>query len=85
MKHVLATSVFAVGMFLSGCGGGGYDTVVSVPTHLQVTDTTLGTGATAVLISKMPQPHESPRAGKDASHKPLAQGVAGSRADRSDG
>ena len=47
MKHVLATSLFAVGMLLSGCGGGGYDTAVSLPTQLQVTDTTVGTGATA--------------------------------------
>ena len=46
MKHLLATTVFAFGVLMSGCGGGSYD-APAVPTQLQVTDTVVGTGATA--------------------------------------
>lgn len=47
MKHLLATTVFAFGVLLSGCGGGGDDAAATGPTTLQVTDTTMGTGTAA--------------------------------------
>ena len=46
MKHLLATTIVALGALLSGCGGGGDDAPAS-PTQLQVTDNTVGTGTTA--------------------------------------
>ena len=46
MNHLLATTVFALGVLMSGCGGGGYD-APAMPTQLQVTDTVIGTGAAA--------------------------------------
>ena len=46
MKLLLATTVLAFGMLMSGCGGGS-DDAPAIPTQLQVIDTTLGAGATA--------------------------------------
>ena len=46
MKLLLATTVLAFGMLMSGCGGG-RDDAPAIPTQLQVIDTTLGAGATA--------------------------------------
>jgi FKBP-type peptidyl-prolyl cis-trans isomerase FkpA len=47
MNKILTATVFALGLLLSGCGGGSDTPVVSGPTALQVTDTVVGTGATA--------------------------------------
>ena len=48
MKTLLATAVLAFGALLGGCGGGGSDAAASTsPAKLEVTDTTVGTGATA--------------------------------------
>lgn len=48
MKKILAMVVMTFGMLVAGCGGGGSGTATpSGPTALQVTDTAIGTGATA--------------------------------------
>ena len=46
MKTRLASTLFALALLLSGCGGGSDETAPG-PTTLQVTDTTLGTGTAA--------------------------------------
>ena len=46
MRHLLASAAFAFTLLLGGCGGGSDDPAPG-PTTLQVTDTTVGTGATA--------------------------------------
>ena len=48
MKHFLAATFSALVMLVSGCGGGSSDTPpASGPTTLQISDTKVGTGATA--------------------------------------
>ncbi len=47
MRNLFATSVFAFGALLNGCGGGGDDAPAADPTTLQVTDNTVGTGTAA--------------------------------------
>ncbi|MBK6591481.1 MAG: FKBP-type peptidyl-prolyl cis-trans isomerase [Burkholderiales bacterium] len=48
MKHILAATFSALVMLVSGCGGGSSDTPpASGPTTLQISDTKVGTGATA--------------------------------------
>lgn len=46
MNKILLSLSFALSFFLSACGGG--SSAVSGPTQLQVTDTLVGTGTTAV-------------------------------------
>ncbi len=48
MKKILATAMFAIAFFLSACGGGG-NAAPAGPSTLQITDTTVGTGVTAVV------------------------------------
>lgn len=47
MRNILVTTVCALGLLASDCGGGDAP-ASSGPTTLQITDVTLGTGATAV-------------------------------------
>ncbi len=46
MKHILAATIFVLATLLTACGGGDMP-VASAPTSLQITDTAVGTGATA--------------------------------------
>ena len=49
MKHLIAATFSALALFVSGCGGGGNSQTpaTSGPTALQISDTTVGAGATA--------------------------------------
>ena len=50
MKNILAATIFALSALLSACGDSGDSSVTPAstgPTTLQITDTTIGTGATA--------------------------------------
>ncbi len=49
MKNILAATTFGLGLLLSGCSGGAVTPVSTGPTALQITDTTVGTGATAAV------------------------------------
>jgi FKBP-type peptidyl-prolyl cis-trans isomerase FkpA len=47
MKNILAATSFALGLLLSGCSNSGVTSASTGQTALQITDTTVGTGATA--------------------------------------
>ncbi len=47
MKKILAATTLALGLLLSACGGGSGTPATTAPTALQMTDITVGSGATA--------------------------------------
>ncbi len=47
MKNILLATTVTLGLLVSACGGGADSPATSGPTLLQMTDTTVGTGASA--------------------------------------